>query len=59
MFQHSFQQQAKKKAHTEKVKRKNYEINTLKHELTGREQDLQEARRRVVTLETTMVGPLF
>ena len=51
-----FQQQAQKKRTTEKIKRKNYEISTLKTELSDKDRDLQESRRRVVTLETTIVS---
>ena len=39
----------------EKLKRKNYEIKTLKGQLGSKEQDLMDARRKMITMETTLV----
>ncbi|XP_074654720.1 uncharacterized protein LOC141908523 isoform X2 [Tubulanus polymorphus] len=45
---------ARKKAAKEKLKRKDYEIKTLKSELTEKERDLCKTTSRLVNLETTM-----
>ncbi|ELT87043.1 hypothetical protein CAPTEDRAFT_174231 [Capitella teleta] len=47
---------ASKKIIAEKMKRKNYEITTLKTELSTRERDLHGARRRLTQLENTPVS---
>ena len=51
-----FQQAAKKKAHNESMKRKNYEIRVLKGELSQREQDLVNAQTRLTTIESSSVS---
>ena len=38
------------------MKKKNYEIKTLKGELGNKERYLQDARRKLVTLESNMVS---
>ncbi|KAL8571126.1 hypothetical protein ACOMHN_010587 [Nucella lapillus] len=47
---------ARKKAQREIVKRKNYEIRTLKGELCDKEQALYDREKRLLSLETTL-GP--
>jgi hypothetical protein len=47
---------AQKKAGQERLKKKNYEIKTLKTELSNKERYLQDTRRKLVTLETNMVS---
>ena len=52
----AFQETAKKKAAAEKIKRRNYEIRVLKGELTKKSQDLNQSKRRLMTLENSNVS---
>ena len=45
------QETAKKKAAADKIKRRNYEIRVLKGELSKKSQDLNQSKRRLMTLE--------
>ncbi|XP_064642257.1 forkhead-associated domain-containing protein 1-like [Lineus longissimus] len=49
---------ARRRAEKEKMKRKNYEIKTLKNQLGGREQELCKQTARLVNLETSLGIPL-
>ena len=48
----------KKKKERELVKRKNYEIKTLKTELCDKEQALYDREKRLMSLETSLVRML-
>ncbi|KAI0210169.1 hypothetical protein LSAT2_005102 [Lamellibrachia satsuma] len=45
---------AKKRVQKEKLKRKNYEIHTLKGELGMKDRDLQNTRRKLLSMESTL-----
>ena len=47
---------AKKRVQKEKLKRKNYEIHTLKGELGMKDRDLQNTRRKLLSMESTLVS---
>ena len=49
------QDNAQKKAQRERILRKNYEIDTLKSELSVRDHDLADTRRRLISLEAAAV----
>ena len=47
---------AKKRVQKEKMKRKNYEIHTLKGELGVKDRDLQNTRRKLISMEGNLVS---
>ena len=51
----SFQDELRKKTQKDAMKRKNYEIKTLKTELSEREESLFDTEYRLATLENSMV----
>ena len=50
------QQNMQSKAHNEKLRRKNYEIDQLKSELNSRDAHMADQRRRLVSLEASAVS---
>ena len=47
---------AKRRVQKEKLKRKNYEIQTLKGELGVKDRDLQNSRRKLLSMEGSLVS---
>ena len=47
---------AKRRVQKEKLKRKNYEIQTLKGELGVKDRDLQNTRRKMLSMEGSLVS---